>query len=73
MAKKEEQTMTDNEMRAFERECWSEIRANVMKLIGQCAHKNCVQCSNLKVDLDVIGDMVRYMTEPDEPEKGTTM
>ena len=46
-------------------------KVNIEKMIGHCSHKDCIQCKNLKVDLDVIGGIIKFATAPDEPEHGT--
>ena len=70
MAKKE--MMTPDECREYEKECWDEIKFSVKKTIEHCSHKDCVHCKELKTDLEVIGDMVKFLTKKDEPSEGTT-
>jgi hypothetical protein len=70
MAKKEPE-MTDREMNEFERHCWGSIKETCKLAIARCPHKKCEHCRTLKIDLDVIGDMVMAVTET-EVVKGTT-
>jgi hypothetical protein len=68
----EKETMNAEECRKYERECWDEIKVAVKKTIEHCSHKDCNYCKDLKTDLGVIGDMVKFLTKKDEPEEGTT-